>query len=212
MRAVDYRQRAWNKLSGKWGTCAIIALIYEIILGALGGLSYNTYGIADVAMMVLTGPFTLGLVTAGFNVSRNRELRVDNIFAGFNNFVSALLLHLLNSVLVFLWSLLLIVPGIIKAISYSMSFMILHDNPNMDVNEARIESVKMMDGHKYEYFCLFCSFIGWFLLCILTLGILTFWIAPYYQVAKTEFYENIKNLKPVSDTIDSDSLIDTENE
>lgn len=193
MTAKEYRQKAWNKLSGKWGTFAIIALIYEIIVGALSGISYHTYGIADLALMVIAGPFTFGMVTAALNVSRGSTLRVDNLFEGFKSFTPALLLHLLNTVLVFLWSLLLIVPGIIKSISYSMSFFILHDNPEMDVNEARLQSMAMMEGHKWEYFCLMFSFIGWLLLSILTLGILTFWITPYIKVASAEFYEHLKN-------------------
>ena len=204
MFAKDYRNLAWTKLSGKWGIMALCTLIYSLILGACSSFAnMNNFdgappsvkmlftSIGTVASLLLSGPFIIGMSTLALNVSRGKEVKVEQLFSGFKNYASALALYLINSIFIALWSLLLIVPGIIKAISYSMSYYILIDNPNMGANEARKQSMAMMEGHKWRYFCLMFSFIGWIILCVLTLGILTFWVTPYIQTAQSEFYHSL---------------------
>ena len=88
--------------------------------------------------------------------------------------------------------LLLIVPGIIASIRYSMTFFILIDNPNMTGQEAIDASCAMMEGHKWDFFCLMCRFIGWSILCLLTCGIGYFFLYPYIMAAQYEFYKQIK--------------------
>jgi uncharacterized membrane protein len=88
--------------------------------------------------------------------------------------------------------LLLIVPGIIAAISYSQTFYILADDPGMDAISAIDKSKKMMRGYKWKYFCLGLRFIGWALLCILTLGIGLFWLDTYMQTSFAKFYDDVK--------------------
>ena len=92
----------------------------------------------------------------------------------------------------FLWTLLLIIPGIIAVLSYSMTFYILADDNSIGAMEAIDKSKKMMDGYKWKYFCLGLRFIGWSLLCILTLGIGFLWLLPYMQVSVVKFYDDIK--------------------
>lgn len=82
-------------------------------------------------------------------------------------------------------------PGIIKALSYSMSWYILCDDPKVGANAARKRSMELMRGHKWKLFCLSLSFIGWWLLCILTLGILSLWVVPYQQTALAHFYRSL---------------------
>ena len=72
-----------------------------------------------------------------------------------------------------------------------MSFYILADNPEIDFNVARVRSIEMMRGNKWRLFCLDLSFIGWYLLCILTLGILSLWVTPYHNAARAEFYQSL---------------------
>ena len=72
-----------------------------------------------------------------------------------------------------------------------MTYYILADNPSMTANDARRKSMDIMRGNKWRLFCLQLSFIGWLLLCVLTLGILTLWISPYIQTATAAFYEDI---------------------
>ena len=91
-----------------------------------------------------------------------------------------------------LWSFLFIIPGIIKAFSYAMTPYILEENPELSANEAIDRSRAMMKGHKFDLFWLFLSFIGWFFLSLLTLGIGGLWLGPYMQTATAAFYEDVK--------------------
>lgn len=189
MKARDYRRAAWEKLRGKWGTMAIATLIYALILGACGALSLIYIG--GFAALFLTGAFALGLAIMALTAARKQEVRAAQLFDGFKNYGSSLALYLLIAIFTALWTLLFIIPGIVKAYSYSMSWYILADNPQMGANAARKRSMELMRGNKWRLFCLHCSFIGWLLLCILTLGILTLWIAPYLQTAQAEFYRDL---------------------
>lgn len=100
---------------------------------------------------------------------------------------------LLRSLFTFLWTLLLVVPGIIKAISYSQTLFIAIDNPEISANDAIDKSKEMMNGYKWKYFLLALSFIGWIILGIFTLGIGFLWIIPYISIANAKFYEDLKN-------------------
>lgn len=186
LKAKDFRQTAWGKLRGKWGQMALSAFIYSLIMGACSALAY--YYVGTVALLLLSGPMTLGLTLLALNAARGEDVSVNRLFDGFKNFGSAVWLHISNGLLIFLWTLLLIVPGIIKTFSYALSFHVLKDNPQLSANEARKRSMEMMRGNKWRLFCLQFSFIGWWLLCLLTLGILSFWITPYHNTAIAEFY------------------------
>ena len=99
---------------------------------------------------------------------------------------------LLVGILTFLWSLLFVIPGIIKMFSYSMTPYILYEYPELGASEAIHRSRMMMRGHKFDLFWLYLGFLGWFLLCILTAGIGIIWLAPYVESAKAAFYEEVK--------------------
>lgn len=193
MCAKDYRDRAraslgQNWTGPKWGTFAVIQLVYVLIEVAVGACSVYVGG---VVALLIAGPFALSFATIALDFVRGGSAQVTNLFDGFKNFGSSFLLNLLNSIFIFLWTLLLIVPGIIKSYAYAMSFYILRDNPQMTADEVRRTSIAMMQGNKWRLFCLQFSFIGWHLLSLLTLGILSFWITPYVQTATAEFYESL---------------------
>lgn len=179
--AKDFRREAWNKLKGNWSTAAVATLLYSLLLGVCSGFAW-----------IVQGPMDLGYYIMTLNVVRERQPQIEDIFEGFkNNFVNAFLLSLVNGIFIFLWSLLLIIPGIIKSYSYSMSVYILADNPDMDSNDARKASIKLMHGNKWRLFCLDFSFIGWGLLTLLTFGLLSFWVTPYQQTAHAAFYQSL---------------------
>ena len=188
MRAKDFKMQAKAALKGNWGKFALIFFIYSAILGGV-----SATGVGSIATLVVAGPFALSLAIVSLKVIRAEGIAVGDLFEGFKNFVPAFVLGLLNSIFIGLWSLLLFVPGIIKTYAYSMSTYILADNPEMNQGEARRASIEMMKGHKWELFCLHFSFIGWYLLSCLTLGILFFWVNPLVQTATAAFYENLKN-------------------
>lgn len=181
--------QAWQKKKGKWGTLALTYLVYAVFGGICGGLA--TFFIGEIVWFVLAGAFTLGLTMQSLKVIRDDKPTVNDIFSGFKNFGNAFLANLINNILIFLWSLLLIVPGIIKAYSYSMTFYIMSDDPQISANDARKKSMEMMRGNKWRLFCLQFSFIGWWLLSLLTLSILALWVAPYSQAATAAFYQSL---------------------
>ncbi len=201
MYAKDYRQRAWNKLSGNWGMFVAICFIASLITSAAGGFtavsrSNAVFGaIFSIAGLIIStligGPLNLGTSECFLKLVRGQRVELVNMFDGFKNFVKGFILQLLNTIFIALWSLLFVIPGIIKAYSYSMGFYILADNPGMEANDARKKSMEMMYGYKWRLFCLDFSFIGWYILCFLTLGILTLWVVPYHNAARAEFYQNL---------------------
>ncbi len=99
---------------------------------------------------------------------------------------------MLRTVFTLLWTLLLIIPGIIAALGYAMTFFILADNPDMEGLSAITKSKELMRGHKWRLFCLGCRFIGWSLLGVLSLGVGFLWIVPYFQTCLTISYEDLK--------------------
>jgi len=104
---------------------------------------------------------------------------------------------LLVGVFTFLWALLFIVPGIIKGYAYAMTPYILNDNPELGPNQARLKSIEMMRGYKGKLFGLDLSFIGWHLLCILSLGIGYIWLTPYITTARAAFYQELLEAQKV---------------
>ncbi len=193
-RAKEFRRQAWNSIRGKWGTLAITYLVYFVIFGCVGALSViPSLGavLGSIVTLIITGPFSLGLSIISLNIVRGDNVTVNNLFVGFKRFLDAFLANLINGILIVLWSLLFIIPGIIKGYSCSMTYYILADNPSMTANDARKKSMDIMRGNKWRLFCLQLSFIGWLLLCVLTLGILTLWISPYIQTTTAAFYEDI---------------------
>lgn len=99
---------------------------------------------------------------------------------------------LLMELFIILWSLLFIIPGIIKAFSYAMTPYIVEENPDLSANEAIDRSRAMMKGHKFDLFWLLLSFIGWGILCLFTFGIGFLWLAPYVNTSLAAFYEDVK--------------------
>ena len=145
--------------------------------------------------LFLLYPLTLGyavahnelLLNGDYGVTRNT---LRQTFTGYLRNVLAMFLSYLFTVL---WTLLLIVPGIIKALAYSLTPFIVKDNPELSPNQAISLSVRMMKGHKLDLFCLYLSFAGWFLLCILTIGVGFLWLMPYVQTSLAAFYQDVKN-------------------
>ena len=190
MRVGDFRFKARQAMQGKWGTLALMAFIASAIMGACSGIGAFV-PLVSIGVLFLEAPLMLGKAKVALRVFRGEEIVVEDMFAGFQQFTKAVLLQLVNGVIIFLWSLLLIVPGVIKSLEYFMSLFILADNPSVGITEARKKSSELMIGHRWELFCLLFSFIWWYLLSLLTLGILLFWVEPYVATSVAAFYENL---------------------
>lgn len=185
---VILMQMARESLKGKWGLAIGTFVVYLLISVVLQIIPI----VGLIASLIISGPFALGWAVFGLSISRNQDAKLEQIFQGFNNFVTALCAYLLMILFSLLWMLLLIIPGIIAGISYSMTFYILADDNSIGVMDAIDKSKKMMDGYKWKYFCLCLRFLGWALLCILTLGIGFLWLMPYMQVSMAKFYDDVK--------------------
>lgn len=172
-----FRENRWNLVLG------------NLLIGAAAGSNAAFVG------LVLCGPLSYGMANYTLKVVRNDESKTTNdLFSGFSNvFANSLIAYILQVIFLALWSLLFLIPGIIKSYSYSMTFYILNDNPGLEGNDAITKSRQLMKGHKWDLFVLYLSFIGWILLSILTFGILAIlFVGPWMYVAQAKFYESIK--------------------
>jgi uncharacterized membrane protein len=151
--------------------------------------------------LLITGPMTLGLAYFSLSIARDQNAQLQQIFDGFNNFGTALGAYLLMILFIFLWMLLLIIPGIIAALSYAMIFYIIADDPKIGPLDAIDKSKQMMNGYKMKLFLMFLMFLGMALLCILTLGIGFLWFIPFANVTLAKFYMDIKNRNVIPEVI-----------
>lgn len=186
---AEITAKARATLKGRWKMPMLASFIYFLILILLNAIPV----IGWLGAVVISGPLTLGYIMFYLAFVRSQELRLSRLFDGFQQFVNALLAYLLQSVFILLWMLLLIIPGIIAAFRYAMTFYILADNPGMEGLTAITKSKELLMGKKWKLFCLGCRFIGWCLLGILSLGIGFLWIIPYLQTSLTIFYEDLKS-------------------
>ena len=196
---TNYKNRALSALENKWGNFVLITFVYGFIIGITQVLSGDKDSPAilhliGLVLFILALPLTWGFQTLFLGAVRGGEATAKDMFEGYNKelFSRVLTTTLLYYVYVFLWSLLLLIPGCIKSYSYAMTPYILKDNPEMKNNAAIEESMRMMDGHKLELFMLDLSFIGWAILSLLTCGIGFLWLAPYMSMAHVNFYEDLK--------------------
>ena len=125
-------------------------------------------------------------------VKADNDILPNTFKIGFSNYWHKVLGMLHMVILIGLWSLLFLIPGIIKGFSYAMTPFILEENPELGTQQAIHRSRMMMRGHKFDLFWLYLSFIGWGILCIFTFGIGYFWLAPYMETAQAAFYEEVK--------------------
>ena len=196
---TNYKNRALSALENKWGNFVAITFVYGFIIGITQILSGDKDSPAilhliGLVLFILALPLTWGYQTLFLGAVRGGDVTAKDMFEGYNKelFSRVLTTTLLYYVYVFLWSLLLLIPGCIKSYSYAMTPYILKDNPEMKNNAAIEESMRMMDGHKLELFLLDLSFIGWAILSILTCCIGFLWLVPYMNMARVNFYEDLK--------------------
>jgi uncharacterized membrane protein len=181
-----FKEKGMKALNGKWGISIGVLLVY----GIASGVASQFYAIGTIFIGL---PLLVGVHYYFINLLKKNTGEFDDLLEGFRDkyVENAFTLFLMNLYIV-LWTLLLIIPGIVKSFSYAMVPYIMADKKfDLTYNDAITESRKMMDGRKMDLFILRLSFIGWVLLGILTLGILYFWLAPYIFAAETAFYLDI---------------------
>jgi len=210
--------RAREALRGKWGVAVLMFVVYMIITIPLGlvlnlpfrglkflvpelqviddyfALAYLKGQVQSLFIAIPIGALIVGYCFFHLNMARRRNPRLGDLFAFYPTaFWRCGLAHFWMTLFIFLWTLLLVIPGIMAAFSYSQTYYILMDNPELSPREAIAKSKRMMHGVRWKLFYLHCGFIGWGLLCLLTCGIGLLWLSPYIQTSLANFYESVKS-------------------
>ncbi|WP_433956693.1 DUF975 family protein [Cytobacillus horneckiae] len=206
MNSKQIKQQSLQSLKGNWGIGALFTFIYFLISSVpsvvveMVLIPYPeweetlSYAVINLAFAIILLPFAITFMLAYLTMVRDSKLHIGELFTGFKyfSFFRAIGISILQSIYIFFWTLLLIIPGIIKGLAYSQAVYILRDHPELSVNQAITESRRMMHGHKWRYFVLNLSFIGWAILGIFTLGIGYLWLSSYFLTAHAHFYEDLK--------------------
>lgn len=198
MTRVELKNKAKEQIKGRIGVLFLILLIIAII----GVGSSFVPIIGWFATIIIMPAFNISLCMIFLNLTKGNDISVGDIFKGFNITGKAVWLSIMTNFFIFLWSLLLVVPGIIKSLSYSMAPFILADNPELTAREALSESIEIMYGHKFDLFVLLLSFLGWMLLSAITFGIAYIYVIPYMSATVTNFYNEIKRQRVEAEVID----------
>lgn len=210
----DLMAEAREALSGNWGwgilgyvlyTALSLAITFFIMtaavfVGVVSGLSGGNVeagasamnGAAQLVQLVIAGPLMVGFYGFYLGIAQENEGRLERLFVGFQRFWKSFGVYFFYMLFIYLWMLLLIIPGIIKCFSYSQAFFIVADDEDCGPLEAITRSKEMMKGNKWKFFCLNCRFIGWSILALFTFGIGFLWLVPYMQTAYAKFYEDVK--------------------
>ena len=196
------RQEALATMRGKYLAGIVIMIVYGI-LGSLIG-SFSAFSpdeavgfslITLLAAIFLGLPLQLGFIMIWLNTARNNtHPELKELFGAFNRrrYTGAVGTLLLVEIFTALWTLLLIVPGIIKSMSYAMTPFLIAEEPELGCNEAIEKSMRLMKGHRWQLFKMYLGMIGWMLLGMLTFCIAWLWIIPYYQTVFAKFYLALK--------------------
>ena len=145
--------------------------------------------------LIVGGAVTLGYAQFNLNLVDDKDPHFSDIFSHMNRLWEGFCMQFFQGMLVFLWSLLFIIPGVIASYRYSMTPYILSENMDLSVMEAITQSKKMMKGNKFRLFCLELSFLGWNILAVLTLNIGDLWVHPYREAARAAFYREISEAR-----------------
>ncbi len=217
MDSKTLKTRALDRLAGSWGVCVGVALVAALLGGLICGgnfaLNYKInestlqrfprelipyirslfsfLGIWGFVQFILGGTINLGYARFLLDQHDGKELQFNTLFSQFDRFGQGFAQKFLRNLYIALWSLLFVIPGIVKTYSYAMTPYIMIDRPELTANEAITASRKMMDGHKGELFWLELTFIGWDILNAFTLGIGSLFLNPYRNAAHAAFYRQL---------------------
>ncbi|HOG01148.1 MAG: hypothetical protein BWY35_01342 [Firmicutes bacterium ADurb.Bin248] len=168
----------------------LLRLPVESLNAALTPFS-NIIMLYGIAVFLVGGAAELGHSLFYVRLMRGERPEFETLFSRFSIFGKALGLRLFMALFILLWSLLLVIPGIVAGYSYRMAPYLMAEHPEMGIREAVDESKRLTAGYKGRWFCLDLSFIGWGILCLFTLGIGFLWLNPYMSAASAEFYRGI---------------------
>lgn len=192
-KCKELRARARESLGHQiFGDKWLYALFALLVIGLIEG----ALGFTFIGTLIVMGPLSYGVAKSFIRVVRKEDEKLnigEAIVGGFKddagrNIIAGILVFIFE----FLWTLLFIIPGIIKSYAYSMTYYILNDDKQIDANDAITKSREMMRGHKWKLFCLDLSFIGWYIVGCLCFGVGLLWVAPYHEMSRAHFYQELK--------------------
>lgn len=180
----EVKRFAANSFSAAYWPLVGVCFLLPLLASIAGGLG------AGVLALLVQGPLTVGLNMYCLRRWRGEDPTLDSAFVdGFGNYGHVLGGYLWMVLFTALWSLLFVIPGIVKAYAYAMTSYILGDCKQVSATDALKLSKRMMKGHKWELFVLHLSFLGWDILNALTAGILgIFYVAPYKNMSFAGYY------------------------
>lgn len=193
------KSNAKNQLRGNWWIAIAAFLISEVICGIISFIGSITeaediQAIGGIVALIISGPMCYGICKFILNIVRGENASISDIFSGFDGkvIIKSFVIMILTTIITSIGYLILIVPGIILSIMFSQSFFILVDNNELSAIDCMKLSCKIIRGNKMYLFKIYLSFLGWFILGILTLGIAFLWINPYFSNVLGNFYEELK--------------------
>lgn len=173
--------------AARFGTEAV----EQAYLSFLEHYSVSGFAIAlVVALRIMSYMVSVGFVIFALHISRDEKAEFGNLFDGFGLFFRVLWLGILEGLLIFLWSLLLVVPGIVAAYRYRQALYLLLDHPERSAWQCLRESGALMSGHKWELFVLDLSFLGWAMLSAMFAPV-SIWLDPYRAITNAGFYNRL---------------------
>ena len=220
MDSATYRMIARDRLHGNWKKSVLAALIAAMLGGLVTGVGMNFelnidervvqnmstafkqllaylagFGsVLGLAQIIIGGVVRQGYCQFLLKQYDKQNSEMNDLFSQFHRFGDGFCLALLQGLYIVLWTMLFIIPGIIAGYRYAMAPFVLLENPDMTASEAIEASKQMMDGHKMDLFLLDLSFIGWELLCVLSLGIGYLWLRPYRNAAYAAFFRSFQRV------------------
>lgn len=194
MDRAELKARARAQLgSGIFQNLWMMGLAVCLLIGLLE--SAATTILPAIGALIVIGPLEYGQAYIFLKQARDRQpVQLGDMFRGFqDDFGGTFLIGFLSQLFVALWSLLFLIPGIVKSYAYSMAYYVKLDHPDYGWKACIDESRRLMDGHKWEKFVLDLSFLGWILVGALCLGVGTLWVTPYMAATEAQFYEYVRS-------------------
>ena len=195
MDRAELKQRARAQLGGKiFGTGWLYAVLVVLLQSAAIGVGGRGSGAGLALLLLVGGPLSYSAARMFLKQSADGQpMDLHDLTAGFTeDFSGSFLLNLMQTIFITLWSMLLVVPGIIKALGWSMSFYIRTEHPEYTWRQCLDASAALTNGYKGELFVLHLSFIGWYIVGALCLGVGELWVQAYVQATLTQCYNWLK--------------------
>ena len=183
---------ALQALSGNWGICAWICFIYLVLYIPAQLIPI----LGSIVSLVIAGPFGVAWAKIALKLTDGHKPETKDLFSGFNSDVLWLSIGvgIISTIFITLWTILLIIPGIIAALAYSMIYFIILDNPTISPLSAISKSKSLMYGYKSKFFVFVfqCFLLG--VLSLVTIGIGFIFLIPFYYTGAAIFYRKINSL------------------